>query len=179
LACAHNLSVCLLYYPQIQHGFGIINLSNDPVTSIESLIKAANDNLKHWAEEEPKIDLSLASVSLWLLLPAVLEVIEVKNKIQDISQITPGSRVNIEVDLNFSGILYRMVIKTLVNQSGALQLMHSEITDITFPYSKESKEEGYWEMTKNFAIENAVPLAGLMLSIFNASVNVLRLMGRG
>lgn len=167
----------LVFYnlPKLQHTSGIFNLSEDPRTSIDSLIKIANDHLKHWAETEPKVELNLGSVGLWVLIPTVLEAMELQTEVKDISQIKPGCRVNIEVELNFAEVVYRMIIKTLVNQSGALQLTHTEITDIQFPYSEK---RDLWEVTKDFANNNQLALAGLMLSIFNASVNVLRLMGK-
>ncbi len=150
-------------------------VANPSGTSIDALINAARDNLKTISETEPKIRLALPSISFWLETYSVLEAIQKEIEIKDVSQIKPGSRVNIELEFVAADTTYRIVIRTVVTQGGVFQLRTSEVTDIDFPYSDDDK---VWEMVKRFAKENAVPLAGLILSMLNTSLNVLRLSGK-
>jgi hypothetical protein len=151
-----------------------LTAANPVDTSTKALIDSARKNLKQWSETGPKIPIDFPSVSFWLEPPGILEAVQTQIEIKDITQIKPNCRVTIEVVLNLIGISYKIVIRTIANESGILQLRHPEVTDIDFPYS----DPDLWEMAKKFANENSLALAGLALSTFNASLNVMRLAGK-
>lgn len=146
-----------------------------PDTSVDALIANAKSYLKDISEStKPPIKTALPSVSFWLEKRNFLEAVEELVEITDVCQIEPNSRVAIQVEFMVSNTVYRLVIKTVVNENGIFSLSHSELVDVDYPYS----EKDVWEAVKDYASENALAIAGLMLSLFNASLNILRLFSK-
>jgi hypothetical protein len=145
---------------------------DNPETSVDALLASARSYLKELSESsKPPIKAALPAVSFWLEKRNFLEAVEELVQITDVCQIEPNSRVAIQVEFTVSNTVYRLVIKTVVNENGVFSLRHSELIDVDYPYS----EKDLWNIVKDYAKENSLAIAGLVLSLFNASLNVMRL----
>jgi len=145
-------------------------MSSKKDLSIDKLIENARSCLKD-VTERYAVPLRLPEVSFWLEKRNILGVAEESVKIKDISEIKPDSRVNMEVDFELGPLTYRLIVRTVVTEDGIFQLRHPELWDICYPYDTPSP----WETAKKFAKENAVGLASLLVSLFNAALNIMRL----
>lgn len=150
-------------------------MSADPASpSIDDLINATRSNLKKGVEESGiKISLSIPSVTFWIEQSNLLESVQQFVQAKNVSNIKPNSRINIELEFGIGDVVYKLVIRTIVGQNGVLSLRHSDIVDIDFPFTE--KEQSAWELLKGYAKANALPIAGLVLSLINTSLNIMRL----
>lgn len=141
-------------------------------TSIDTLIASVRSFLQEASESaKPPIKAGLPTVSFWLEKRNFLEAIEEQVQITDIGEVQPDSRVIIQLEFMMSDIVYRLIIRTYVNENGVFQLTHPELDNVDFPYS----DEGAWEAAKAYAKEHAYALAGLTLSMINLALNIMRL----
>jgi len=141
-------------------------------TSVDAFINSARACLRDRAKPL-KIETDLCEVSLWLEKRDLLHGVEERIQIKDISEIRPGSKIDMELTFSISDITYKFTIKTIVTESGIFQLRHPELIDIDYPHSDSST----WEELKTFVRENSVSIAGLVLSLFNMALNLMRLKG--
>jgi len=132
--------------------------------SIDVLIESARACLKEAAGSVP---VSLPEVSFWLVKRDLVDVAEERVKIKDVSEMKPGSKIDMEILFVIANVTYRLTIKTVITQDGVFQLRHSELTHMTYVTD--------WDKVRTFAEENAVSLAGFVLSLFNAALNLNRM----
>jgi hypothetical protein len=145
-----------------------IPISSQVDSSIDVLIEKAKECLKDWAGP---LKVALPEANFWLERRNILGVAEEQVQIKDISEIKPDSKINIELEFKAEALTYKLIIRTVVTPNGVFQLRHPELTDIYYPHSSSIG----WDAIKAFAIRNAVPLAGLTLSLFNTALSLMRL----
>lgn len=140
--------------------------------SIDDLVNATRSGLKENVERaKVSITLSLPSVSFWIEKSSLVEAVQEFVQVKTVADIKPNSRINIELEFGIGDIFYKLVIRTVVSQNGVFTLRHSDVVDIDYPFS----EKDAWNLLKDYAKANALPIAGLMLSLLNTSLNIMRL----
>jgi len=139
--------------------------------SIDELVNATRSSLKENVERaKVPISLSVPTVSFWIEKSSLLEVQEFV-QVKYVSDIQVDSKINIELEFGIGDIVYKLVMRTVVSKNGIFTLRHSDVVDISYPYT----DQDMWELVKSYAKANALPIAGLMLSLLNTSLNLMRL----